>query len=119
MQDKHSVILVLYVDELIITWNNEAHIKHVKEELQVDFKIIDLGPLHYYLGVELIQHENQVFLSKTKYVNEILKKFGMEDCKPSFTPMEKNLKLSKGVNWWIVQGIGNWLETLFIWQILD
>jgi hypothetical protein len=89
------VILVLYVDDLIIIGNNEAHIKQVKEELKAGFKKIDLGELHYYLGVEVSQHPNQIFLSQTKYATEILKKFGMEDCKPSLTPMEQKLKLSK------------------------
>jgi hypothetical protein len=95
MQNKHLVILVLYVDDLIITRNNEVHIKQVKEELQAGFKMSDLGPLHYYLGVEVTQHTNQIFLSQTKYATELLKKFGMEYCKPSLTPMEQNLKLSK------------------------
>jgi hypothetical protein len=55
----------------------------------------DLGTLHYYLGVEVSQHSNQIFLSQTKYSIELLKNFGMEDCKSSLTPMEKKLKLSK------------------------
>jgi hypothetical protein len=55
----------------------------------------DLGTLHYYLGVEVSQHPNQIFLSQNKYGTELLKKFGMEYCKPSLTPMEKKLKLSK------------------------
>ena len=63
MQDKHMVILVLYVDDSIITGNNEAHIKQVKEELKAGFKMTNLGELHYYLGVEVSQHPNQIFLS--------------------------------------------------------
>jgi hypothetical protein len=49
MEDKNMVILVLYVDDLIITKNNESHIKQVKEELKAGFKMTDLGNLHYYL----------------------------------------------------------------------
>jgi hypothetical protein len=63
MQDNHMVIFVLYVDDLIITRNIEAHIKQVQEELKVGFKMIDLGTFHYYLGVEVSQHPNQIFLS--------------------------------------------------------
>jgi hypothetical protein len=95
MQDKHMMILVLYVDDLIITGNNEAHIKQVKEELKAWLKMTDLGKLHYYLGVEISQHPNQIFFSQTKYATKLLNKFGMEDCKPSLTPMEKKLKHSK------------------------
>jgi hypothetical protein len=74
MQDKHMVILVLYVDDLIITRNNGSHIKQVKKELKVGLKMTDLGTLHYYLGVEVSQHPNQIFLSQTKYATEFLKK---------------------------------------------
>ena len=95
MQDKHMVILVLYFDDLIITTNNESQIKQVKEELKAGFKMNDLRTLHYFLGVEVSQHPNQIFLSQTKHATELLNKFGMEDCKPSLTPMEQKLKLSK------------------------
>jgi hypothetical protein len=57
--------------------------------------MIDLGTLHYYLGVKVSQHPNQILLSQTKYATELLNKFGMEYCKPSLTPMEKKMKLSK------------------------
>ena len=53
MQDKHFVIIVLYVDDLIMTRNNEDHIKQVKGELQAGFKMTYLGTLHYYLEVEV------------------------------------------------------------------
>ena len=69
------VILVLYVDDLVIIGNNEAHIKQVKEELKERFKMTDLGTLHYYLGVEISQHPNQIFLSQTKYATKLLRKF--------------------------------------------
>ena len=95
MQGKHFVIIVLYVDDLIITRNNEYHIKHVKGELQVGFKTIDLETIHYYLRVEVTQCPNNIFLSQTKYATNLLNKFGMEECKPYLTPMEHNLKLSK------------------------
>jgi hypothetical protein len=95
MQDKHMVVHVIYVDDLIITRNNEAHIKQVKEELKARFKMTDLGKLRYHLGVEVSQHPDQIFLSQTKYSTEFLKKFGMEDCKSSLTPMEQKLKLSE------------------------
>ena len=55
----------------------------------------NLGTLHYYLGFEVTQRPNHIFLIQTKYGNNLLKKFGMEDCTPSLTPMEQNLELSK------------------------
>ena len=53
IQENNLVILVMYVDDFLITGNNNDHIFHVKHELQTCFEMIELGLLHYYLGVEL------------------------------------------------------------------
>ena len=58
-QGKNLVILVMYVDDLIITSNNDDHIEQVKKELHAGFKMTDLGLLHYYLGVEVSQRPHQ------------------------------------------------------------
>jgi hypothetical protein len=57
--------------------------------------MIDLGPLHYYIRIEVTQHTNQIFLSQSKYFIELLNKFWMECFNAFLTPMEHNLKLSK------------------------
>ena len=54
-QGKYIVILIMYVDDLIISGNNDDHIAQVKKELHAGFKMTDLGLLHYYLGVEVFQ----------------------------------------------------------------
>jgi hypothetical protein len=89
------VILIMYVDDLIITGNNDDHIAQVKKELHAGFKMTDLGLLHYYLGIEVFQHPHHIFISQSKYAVKILQWFGMQDCKPSLTLMEQHLKLSK------------------------
>ena len=81
----------MYVDDLFITGNNNDHIFQVKQELQIGFEMIDLGLLHYYLGVEVKQREGIIFISQAKYIFGLLKKFGMEECKPTITPMEQKL----------------------------
>jgi hypothetical protein len=53
MQGQNFVVIVLYVDDLIIIGNYEDHTKQGKQELQKGFKMIDLRPLWYYLGVEV------------------------------------------------------------------
>ena len=85
----------MYVDDLIITGNNDDHITQVKTELHASFKMTDLGLLHYYLGVEVFQRPHHIFISQSKYAADVLQRFGMQDCKPVLTPMEQNLKLSK------------------------
>jgi hypothetical protein len=52
----------------------------------------DLGLMHYFLGPEIWQQKGEIFLGQGKYAVEILKRFGMEDCKPMATPMTTSLK---------------------------
>jgi hypothetical protein len=52
----------------------------------------ELGMMHYFLGLEAWHRTSQIFLSQGKYTVEILKKFGMLNCKPMVTPMVMNLK---------------------------
>ena len=51
-----------------------------------------LGLMHYFLSLEVWQQKGEVFLGQGKHIVEILKRFGMEDCKTMTTPMIKNLK---------------------------
>jgi hypothetical protein len=53
----------------------------------------DLGMMHYFLGLEVWQKLDEIFLSQGKYVVEILKRFEMMDCKSMPTLMVTNLKL--------------------------
>ena len=53
----------------------------------------DLGMMHYFLGMEVWKNEYGISLGQGKYVVEILKRFGMMDCKAMTTPMASNLKL--------------------------
>jgi hypothetical protein len=53
----------------------------------------DLGQMHYFLGLEVWQNPGEICLSQGKYPVEILKIFGMMDCKSMTTPMAKNPKL--------------------------
>jgi hypothetical protein len=52
----------------------------------------DLGMMHYFLELEVWQRTDEIFLSQGKYIVEILKRFGMLDCKSMTTPMVSNLK---------------------------
>jgi hypothetical protein len=54
-----------------------------------------LGELSFFLGLQIRQRNQRIFISQTKYIIEMLKRFGMEDCKPVTTPMQTNYKLRK------------------------
>ena len=60
-----------------------------------EFEMSLLGELSFFLGLQIRQRNERIFISQTKYIREMLKRFGMEDCKPVITPMQTSCKLSK------------------------
>eukprot|EP00253_Pinus_taeda_P027478 PITA_27478 len=91
---KIVLYLLVYVDDLLMTGNNESYIASIKKELGKSFEMTDLGYVHYYLGIEVTQHLKSIFLSQKKYIGDLLNRFGMIECNPLTTPMEKNIKLT-------------------------
>ena len=85
------LILVLYVNDLFLTSANTL-IYQCKRELAYEFKMKDLGLMHYFLGLEVWQMPGEIFLSQGKYIVKLLEKFGMVDYKSMTTPMELNFK---------------------------
>jgi hypothetical protein len=63
--------------------------------MQSEFEMSLLGELSFFLGLHIRQSNQGIFISQTKYIREMLKSFGMEDCKPIITPMQTSCKLSK------------------------
>eukprot|EP00253_Pinus_taeda_P007074 PITA_07074 len=91
---KTVVYLVVYVDDLLMTGNNESYIASIKKELGRSFEMTDLGYVHYYLGIEVTQRPKSIFISQKKYIRDLLNRFGMTEYNPLTTPMEQNLKLT-------------------------
>ena len=83
------LILVLYVDDLFLI-GSLGLIVDCKRNLAEEFEMKDLGLMHYFLGMEVWQTDGEIFLGQGKYCIEILKRFGMEECKAMSTPMIMN-----------------------------
>ena len=82
-------MMTLYVDDmLVIIGHDENIILAFKDALQKTFEMSDLGLLHYYLGIQFVQTEEDIYMYQTKYLHKILEKFGMQNCKPISTPVE-------------------------------
>jgi hypothetical protein len=60
-----------------------------------EFEMSLLGELSFFLGLHIRQNNQGIFISQTRYIREMLKRFGMEDCKPIITPMQTSCKLNK------------------------
>ncbi|KAM0065667.1 putative RNA-directed DNA polymerase [Helianthus debilis subsp. tardiflorus] len=91
--NKLAVVLV-YVDDLIITGDLEDEIEQLKKNLCIRFNMKDLGILKHFLGLELCYRSDGMILHQQKYSIELLSKFGLNSCKPAITPMDCNLQLS-------------------------
>ena len=70
-------VLLVYVDDIIITRNNKVELDNVKISLKSQFSIKDLGDLKYFLGIEVLRNDNGVCLNQRKYCMELLHEFGM------------------------------------------
>ncbi|KAJ4797516.1 Retroelement pol polyprotein-like [Rhynchospora pubera] len=97
VQNKGTVTLtvLVYVDDLIIAGNDKATIDQFKDYLGVKFHMKDLGPLKYFLGIEIARSSTGLFLSQRKYTLDILAECGVLGAKPAITPLEQNHNLSK------------------------
>ncbi len=88
------IIIVIYVDDLIITRDNDAYIFDLKKLLKQKFEMKDLGELRYFLGIEVIQSPKGIWLLQRQYALKKLSEYGMTGCKPISIPLEQNVKLS-------------------------
>ena len=71
-------------------------IHQCKRDFAFEFKMKDLGLMHYFIGLEVWQRPGEIFLSQGKYIVKLLEIFGMVDCKSVSTPMELNFKNLSG-----------------------
>ena len=76
---KSLIILVLYVDDIILIGSDPNHINHVKSSLKKKFEMKDLGHLHYFLGLRVLQSKEGIALSQYKYARDLLCHFHMKD----------------------------------------
>jgi len=107
---KGIIFLVVYVDDIVITGNNEEIISILKTKLDTLFKLKDLGNLQYFLGIEVSHSEQGIYLSQRKYIMDILSANGLLGSKPSSVPLQK------GIDWRIENS--RLLEDPFIYRRL-
>jgi len=88
------IFVLIYVDDMIVTSSSNEAITGLLKDLSAEFALKDLGDLHYFLGIEVKKHDNGLHLSQEKYATDLVKKAGLQGCKPSPTPLSSSEKLS-------------------------
>ncbi|KAK2971003.1 hypothetical protein RJ640_001517 [Escallonia rubra] len=89
------ILLVVYVDDIVITGDDCTGITSLKKFLQTKFHTKDLGQLKYFLGIEVTRSKKGIFLSQRKYVLDLLVETGKAGAKPCNTPMNPSVHLTK------------------------
>jgi Reverse transcriptase (RNA-dependent DNA polymerase)/gag-polypeptide of LTR copia-type len=96
--DKDSLtVLVIYVDDCAITGNSTLQIENTKRELQEKFRLTDMGPLSWMLGIAVTQDRaaRTISLSQRSYIDTILSRCKFANMTSRATPMDPNIVLSK------------------------
>jgi hypothetical protein len=87
---KDLFICQIYVDDIIFGSTNKSSCEEFSRIMIQKFKMSMMGELKYFLGFQIKQLKEGTFISQTKYIQDILKKFGMKNAKPIKTPMGTN-----------------------------
>ena len=88
-------ILLLYVDDLLITGDDESTITDLKAKLHQTFEMTDLDAAHTYLGVEIHRQPSGIFLSQYNYITNPLTKFHLLGCNPTRLPIDPKIQLHR------------------------
>jgi hypothetical protein len=94
-ENDNLIIVEIYVDDIIFGSDDNRLSKQFAESMQKEFEMSMLGEMKFFLGLQITQSDKVISISQTKYINEMLKKFQMEDFKPVVTPMVTGCELSK------------------------
>lgn len=86
--------LLLYVDDIVLTASTTTLLVRIIDQLRTEFAMKDLGPVHFFLGIQVRRSKDGFFLSQKQYTEEVLDRAGMTDCKPASTPVDTKAKLS-------------------------
>jgi len=89
------LVALVYVDDLIFASNNDEMSHEFSQNMLKEFEMSMIGELSHFLGLQISQTRARLCISQTKYLKDMLKKYGMEDCAPMSTLMTTNYKLSK------------------------
>ena len=95
LQMELCLILLVYVDDIVITGTDLTLIDQLKQHMQNFFHMKDLGNLTYFLGLEIHASSHGIFLSQHKYAMDLVAAVGLQDLPPLDTPMEINIKLRR------------------------
>ena len=118
--DKGTILLLLYVNDMIITSDDLSGIRELKNFLNQQFEMKEFGHLSYFLGLEITYSIDGLYITQAKYTSKLLSRAGLTNSKTVDTLVELNAHLtpSRGNNCLILLFTDNWLAAQFILLLL-
>ena len=89
------IMLVVYVDDIVITGSDTRGISSLKFFLQSQFHTKDLGMLRYFLVIKVMRSKHEIFLSQRKHVLDLLSETRKLGVKPCYSPMVSGIHLTR------------------------
>ena len=89
-----TLVVQIYVDDIVFGSTSSDHVQEFVSQMKREFKMSMVGELTYFLGLQVKQMENDIFVNQSKYAKSLVKSFGLESVKHMRTPMSTNTKLT-------------------------
>jgi hypothetical protein len=93
-QGTHKLIAQIYVDDIIFGATLDSLAHEFSEEMKLEFKMSMIGELNYFLGLQVKQTSEGIFISQSKYAKDLVKRFGLDGKSCARTPMSTSVKIS-------------------------
>ncbi|GJZ18354.1 retrovirus-related pol polyprotein from transposon TNT 1-94 [Tanacetum coccineum] len=94
-KSSNLIIVQIYVDDIIFGSTCQDMCDEFAKIMHDEFEMSMMGELNFFIGLLIKQMKDGIFFNKSKYIKEMLKKFGLEDSKPMKTPVSSDIKLTK------------------------
>ncbi|GJS04163.1 retrovirus-related pol polyprotein from transposon TNT 1-94 [Tanacetum coccineum] len=115
-KDPNLIIVQIYVDDIIFGSTCQEMCDDFAKIMHDEFEMSMMGELKIFLGLQIKQLEDGIFFNQSKYIKDMLKKYGLEDSKPMKTPISTEKKLTKDIEGTMHLGLwypkGSGIETI-------
>ena len=94
-KSKDIIIVQIYVDDIIFGATNDALCEEFSKCMHSEFEMSMMGELNFFLGLQIKQQKDGIFIGQTKYIKDLLQKFDLANAKSMNTPMSTSIKMDK------------------------
>jgi hypothetical protein len=96
--DTHFLLVQIYVDDIIFDGSSYTLVSRFQEMMENEFQMSMIGELIFFLGIQVKQKKEGIFIHQVKYTKDLMKKFNMAELKPVSTPMSMATALDPDEN---------------------